>query len=204
MKEVIQTENSVYNDFELKTANRKEEMIQERKRNFPPSHKYELPEYFSAADEQTLIDTVVNDSYIPFAPLEVSGNDKQSVNIIKPFSSVYLIVKSQDSDKWEFPQKVVESEGSLHECSLSVVQSHPANKDLQVRVNSRIPMSVHVNKFSKRYQEETELTGVKTFFIKCNHVEGNFKGSDFKWCTKEELREFVDGGILKWVEPCLK
>ena len=203
MKEVVRRERSVYNDFELEAATTKEAQIQDRKRKFPPSHKYDLPEYFSAADEQTIVDSVVNDSYIPFKPIEVSHTDKQSVSAIKPFSSVYLVVETAEKT-WDFPRRVVGSEASLHESSMSFLGSHPDNKNLKVQLHSRIPISVHVNKYSKTYQEHTKLMGVKTFFMKCSYVDGNFEGERFRWCTKEELGELVDKNVLKCVEPCLQ
>jgi hypothetical protein len=98
----------------------------------------------------------------------------------------------------------VEKESSLEEAAVAAVESHPSNKDLTLQVTSRLPISVHTNKFSKKFQQYTNHTGVKTFFMKSKHNSGNFSGDSFKWCTKDELKDFVAKDVMKCVEPCLK
>ncbi|KAL5268006.1 hypothetical protein ACHWQZ_G004902 [Mnemiopsis leidyi] len=202
MRETLRIERSVYNDFELAAESRKEQIVSERKQKFPPKHKFDLPEYFSSADEKALLDPVKNDDYLPLKPQGVSNTDKTSVKLIKPHSSVFLIVKSGEG--WNFPHKVVDKEGSLEEAAVAALSTHPDNKDLCVEVSSRLPVSVHVNKYSRKYQQHTQLTGVKTFFMKSRLSSGNFSGDTFMWCTKEELGEFLSKDVLKCVEPCLK
>ena len=202
MRETLRTERSVYNDFELAAESQRESIIKERKQKFPPKNRYDLPEYFSSADEKALLDPVKNDDYLPLKPQRTAQDDQKSVHHIKPYSSVFLIVKS--GDVWNFPHKIVEEEKSLEEAAVAAVEAHPSNQDLKLTVSSRLPISVHTNKYSKRYQQHTNVTGVKTFFMKSKVDSGNFAGDSFKWCTKDELREFVPKDVMKCVEPCLK
>ncbi|XP_063686437.1 large ribosomal subunit protein mL46-like [Bolinopsis microptera] len=202
MKATIKNERSVYNDFELAAESKKDEIIKERKQKFPPKNKYDLPQYFSSADEKALMDPVQNDDYLPLKPQGTSNEDKQSVHLIKPYSSVFLIVKSDDG--WTFPHKMVETEKSLEEAAVAAVESHPSNQNLKLQVSSGLPISVHVNKYSNKYQDRTNRTGVKTFFMKSKYNGGNFTGESFRWCTKSELKDFVPKDVLKCVEPCLK
>jgi len=202
MRETLRTERSVYSDFELAAESKKESIIKERKQQFPPKSKYDLPEYFSSADEKALLDPTQNDEYLPLKPQQTSHHDTTSVHLIKPYSSVFLIVKSEEG--WTFPHKVVEKEASLEEAAVAAVAAHPCNKDLTVRVTSGLPISVHTNKYSKRYQQHTDLTGVKIFFMKSKLDGGNFTGDSFRWCTKDELRDYISKDVLKCVEPCLK
>ena len=202
MRETVRVERSVYNDFELSAEIKREEIISERKRKFPLKNKFDLPEYFSAADEKALLDPVQNDDYLPLKPQGAINTDRTSVKLIKPYSSVFLIVKSEEG--WNFPYKVVEKESSLEEAAAAAVSNHPGNKDMTVEISSRLPISVHVNKYSKKYQQHTNLTGVKTFFMKSRLNSGNFSGDTFMWCTKDELKEYLSKDVLKCVEPCLK
>lgn len=199
MRDTLQTERSVYNDFELEAETKREEIIKQRKLKFPPTHKYDLPDYFSFADEQALVEPVKNDNYIPLKPQDV--DNKQSVKQVKPHSSVYLLVKTDDG--WEFPGKNIEDEKSLEDASKTAIETHPGNEDLKVVMSSSLPISVHVNKYSRKFQTETNHIGVKTFFMKSKYQNGNFKGKEFMWCTKEQLSEFVPENVLKSVEPCL-
>ena len=53
----------MYNDFELAAESQRESIIKERKQMFPPKNRYDLPEYFSSADEKALLDPVKNEPH---------------------------------------------------------------------------------------------------------------------------------------------
>jgi len=201
LRDTIRAERSVYNDFELQINKSKEELVTTRKTQNPPQHKYDLREYISSADERNLLDPVKNDSYIPLQPSNLHDLNKQAVQHLKPYSSIYLLVKSGET--WTFPLKVVENEGSLDAAGVAAVANHPLNEDLEMEIESRLPISVHVNKYSKRAQESTQFSGVKTFFLKGRYKVGNLKGKEFVWCAKEELGDYLEEEVLKCVEPCL-
>ena len=139
---------------------------------------------------------------MPLVARDESGDVGQSLEHLKPFDSVYLIVKT-DEGNWSFPQKIVQEENSLDEAGLKAIQGHASNKDLGVVVQNRLPISVHENKYSKRFREHTNCEGVKTFFMKGRYVKGNFRGNQFMWCCKDQLKNYIPEKVLKCVEPCL-
>eukprot|EP00116_Pleurobrachia_bachei_P008613 sb/3468875/ len=181
-RDTLATERSVLNDFEVNMEKVKQKAVEERERLFVPKHKYDLLETWTKSDELAQVAEVRNDWYNPVQ------TKKQST---KPR---YLLVQQED-EKWGFPSKWVDKERSLVEAVEGLVQC-----ENQV---GRLPISVSLNKYSRRYREHTQLHGEKTFYLKGRYLGGDME-EEGRWCTKEEVRDLIDGEVWKVLEPCLR
>ena len=196
LRDTLRTESSVYNDFELESAKARENIISERTAQFPRKDSYDIREYFSDADERSLTNDILNDKYLPLRPYDT---DSPSSPTHKPFSSVYLLVRDRNTQTWGFPTETVET--NLESAGISALKAYEDNAN--VRVRSKIPVSVYVNKYSKKARETLNLEGEKVFFMKAQFRSGNLSGEDFKWCTKDELGGFIEKDKMKRILPCL-
>ncbi|KAK1756202.1 39S mitochondrial ribosomal protein L46-domain-containing protein [Echria macrotheca] len=110
--------------------------------------------------------------------------------------TLYLVVKrgEGDGDKgwWGFPEGVVRGDEVLHETAARVL-AESAGVNMNTWIVGRVPVAHHVKKVG-----EGEGEGEKIFFLKGRimagqaDLAGNVHGlTDFKWLTKEELKEVL-------------
>ncbi|KAH7162547.1 39S mitochondrial ribosomal protein L46-domain-containing protein [Dactylonectria estremocensis] len=106
--------------------------------------------------------------------------------------TLYLIVKSEDG--WVFPADVIPKDQNLHESAKRTLDE-AAGVNMNTWVVGRVPVAHVVTKPVVKADGTVEKRGQKTFFLKGRimagqaDLEGNrFGYSDYKWLTREELK----------------
>ncbi|KAK2031805.1 NUDIX domain-containing protein [Colletotrichum zoysiae] len=116
--------------------------------------------------------------------------------------TVYLVVKkeSKDGAKWEFPAAGMSTEENLHEAAQRILDE-TAGVNMNTWMVGRVPVAAYVKK-----PTATEGKGQKTFFLKARIMAGQADLSackhqykEFKWLTREELREVLEPGYYRSV-----
>ncbi|KAL2137175.1 hypothetical protein VTI74DRAFT_7722 [Chaetomium olivicolor] len=115
--------------------------------------------------------------------------------------TLYLVVRRGEGETgvWEFPTGVVPTEETLHETAARVL-AESAGVNMNTWIVGRVPVAHHVVKplFG---EDGTSVAsrGEKVFFLKGRimagqaDLAGNKHGlTDFKWLTKEELKETLE------------
>ena len=185
-------ERSVLSDFEYQCNSEAEKIVTQKKENtdFDSVHALDLPEYFNVFNKEDQEKAVLNDTYLKATDASIRSKEAS------PREAVYLIV--QDNDEWVFPSKVIDNEKSLDSAITASLQSH----GLDAKITSSLPVTVHINKYSRKLQEHTGQVGMKTFFLKSMFQSGAPEGN-FKWVTKSELKDHLSEKYLKSVLPVL-
>ncbi|SPO01019.1 related to MRPL17 - mitochondrial ribosomal protein, large subunit [Cephalotrichum gorgonifer] len=108
--------------------------------------------------------------------------------------TLYLVVQGEEG-KWEFPTAPVSTDEALHDTARRALDD-TAGLNMNTWIVGRVPVAHLVTK--PKYAEDGTETerGVKSFFLKGRimagqaNLEGNpFGYKDFKWLTRDELKE---------------
>ncbi|PKS10345.1 hypothetical protein jhhlp_002096 [Lomentospora prolificans] len=129
-------------------------------------------------------------------PRETEADKKNDVKRLdrKLDRTLYLVVKTSEG-KWEFPTAPVTTDEALHETARRALDDS-AGVNMNTWLVGRVPVAHLVNKPVVDKDGNETQRGVKSFFLKGRimagqaNLEGNRFGlQDFKWLTREELKE---------------
>ncbi|KAK8065797.1 mitochondrial ribosomal protein [Apiospora hydei] len=118
--------------------------------------------------------------------------------------TLYLVVQKA-SGEWQFPTDDMSTEENLHQSAQRVLDA-AAGPNMNTWIVGRVPVAHHV--VQPKFKEDTSLAakGEKTFFLKGRIMAGqadvkeNTLGyKDFKWLTKDELKELFPTPYFKSV-----
>lgn len=109
--------------------------------------------------------------------------------------TLYLVVKGENG--WEFPAGRIPKDENLHESAQRVLDE-AAGVNMNTWIVGRVPVAHVVTKPVLKDDGSVEKKGQKTFFLKGRIMAGQadlkdnpYGYSDFKWVTREELKELV-------------
>ena len=111
--------------------------------------------------------------------------------------SLFLLVKQDDN--WVLPKMLNENGESLRDTADRALQTYFGDH-FKAQVLGNAPFIHFTLKYSKRYQEETNVRGEKVFVFKAHFNEGHLDLSqyeDFQWLKREELLEKVHTVLKK-------
>ncbi|KAM7193266.1 39S mitochondrial ribosomal protein L46 domain containing protein [Naviculisporaceae sp. PSN 640] len=123
--------------------------------------------------------------------------------------TLYFVVEK--GGKWQFPAGLVPTEEALHETAARVL-AESAGVNMNTWIVGRVPVAHIVNKpVPAQDAKSKETPGEKIFFLKGRIMAGqaDLKGNkheltDFKWLTKDELRETLPQDYFKSIRNMLE
>ncbi|TDZ29396.1 54S ribosomal protein L17 [Colletotrichum spinosum] len=122
--------------------------------------------------------------------------------------TLYLVVKKGDG-RWEFPAAGMSTSENLHEAAQRILEQS-AGVNMNTWLVGRAPVAHHVTQPVVGADGKVERRGEKTFFLKWRIMAGqadisaNAHGyKEFKWLTREELKETVAPGYFRSIRNML-
>lgn len=104
---------------------------------------------------------------------------------------VYLAI--MENDKWTFPTvNVKDGETLLDATKRAVVDA--TGEEMELYCPSNCPMAVDMKVYSEEDQKKYGTFGIKTFFLRVQHGEGDVSeeiGRDYGWLDRDEMTERV-------------
>ncbi|KAK5780595.1 mitochondrial 54S ribosomal protein mL46 MRPL17 PWA37_003235 [Arxiozyma heterogenica] len=139
-----------------------------------------IPKDENPANDTSISRPVVKNSIITKAD---ESNDTTSLER-QLRKTLYLLVKIKPNDEWKFPSFEVNSDYALHEVAESGLRDIGGSK-INTWTVSRKPVKVLKDKNDESLE----------FFIKSRILTGEFvpkmKDIEFKWLTRDEIKDFV-------------
>lgn len=139
-----------------------------------------IPKDENPANDTSISRPVVKNSVITKAD---ESNDTTSLER-QLRKTLYLLVKIKPNNEWKFPSFEVNSDHALHEVAESGLRDIGGSR-INIWTVSRKPVKVL----------EDQNDGSFEFFIKSRILTGEFvpkmKDIEFKWLTRDEIKDFV-------------
>ncbi|KAK3584876.1 hypothetical protein CHS0354_023461 [Potamilus streckersoni] len=126
------------------------------------------------------------------------NNDTRSVNR-KLDRKLIFIIKQKLGEKefWVLPQGVRQESESMRQAAERVLQSFGGDK-LKASFLGNAPCGFHKYKYPQSVKSHI---GAKVFFYKASLKSGDIvSGADYRWVTKEELKEYLIPSYLEVLE----
>lgn len=136
---------------------------------------------------------------LPFvpAPRETLADASGDVRTLdrKLKTNLFLVVQEQAEATWQFPTVAVEPNESLLAAAKRAVP-HQVGEEVEFWCPSNAPWTVELVAFDAKEQQVKSCYGIKTFFIKVQHDEGNVSTADktvhdFAWLDRQEMVDRV-------------
>lgn len=135
------------------------------------------------------------------------ANDRKSLNRALA-SRLYLIVqKPRTEHAWQFPQGGRESGETMRQCCERELREEIGTK-MKVHFWSNAPAGCYSYPYPDNYSHNDGHHGSKVFFYHAEYVSGephpdNKEVVDFAWVTRDELQEYFDPQLFKFVRDML-
>ncbi|QUC19309.1 uncharacterized protein UV8b_03550 [Ustilaginoidea virens] len=117
--------------------------------------------------------------------------------------TLYLVVRGAGG--WEFPADLVAKHENLHEAARRVMDQ-AAGVNMNTWIVGRVPVAHVVEQPVRDGEGLVQTRGRKTFFLKARIMAGQadlhsnpFGYTDFRWLTREELREQLPADYFRGV-----
>ena len=105
---------------------------------------------------------------------------------------LYFCVQNEDTDRWGFPTTELEEDETLLAAAKRIV-TDTAGARCEFYHTSNSPMAVDMEIYDEERRQAEGVFGVKTFFMKLTHDEGDVenlqRAADFGWLDREEMTE---------------
>lgn len=136
-------------------------------------------------DENTASDTSVSRPVVKNPIITKADESNDTTSLERQLrKTLYLLVKTKPNGEWKFPSFEVNSDGELHEVAESGLRDIGGSK-INTWTVSKKPVKVLAD----------ETDGALEFFIKSRILTGEFvpknKDIEFKWLTRDEIKDFV-------------
>jgi large subunit ribosomal protein L46 len=137
---------------------------------------------------------------LPFTPAarETEADESGDVRTInrKLKTNIYLAIQEQNkNDLWQFPSvDIKESETLLDAAKRAITEQ--VGTDVEFWCPSNCPWSVHLTPYTDEERQVANLYGIKTFFMKLQHDDGDVSTKDmtvkdFAWLDRQEMADRV-------------
>jgi large subunit ribosomal protein L46 len=139
---------------------------------------------------------------LPFTPppRETEADATGDVRTInrKLKTKIYLSVQEQKDGLWQFPTVDVNDDETLLDAAKRAIPEQ-VGTNIDFWCPSNCPWSVHLTPYTENEQKTNAMYGIKTFFMKVQHDEGDVvldtkvktNVHDFAWLDRQEMVDRV-------------
>ena len=136
------------------------------------------------------------EGFIP-APRETEADISGDVQTLdrKLKTRVFLAVQGKSDSDWALPTVQLKEDETLLEAAKRAISEQAGGRNIDLYCPSNCPVAVDLKVFPEEEREDG-FVGVKTFFMRVQHDEGNIsttdmKVNDFAWLDRGEIVERI-------------
>jgi len=122
---------------------------------------------------------------------------------------LFLIVKKDRKEHaWQFPQGLKEPSENALRATAEREFAEECGKNVNVFFNGNAPVHFYTYSYPQEVQKQLNSYGAKVFFFYAYYIKGNIELNpkeliDYRWVTKEEMKEYFEPDFYNHIKEVL-